>query len=163
MSCDLVNLYTPVWNLFLFLESLFLFLAHRTHNSVIGNLFGWEDDESTRMSQGTIWIESRRLWARRAWRTSERIRVWCWYWRGCISRWVNMTSNFLMMLWSAGDLRLAQTNEFNDGFMIWIRDEGRKVRTQEEWLKDSEWSEATACFSNSKLSSKHSLFLRSVT
>ena len=42
MSCDRINLYTRASNLFLFLESLFLFLAHRTNNSVIGNLSGRE-------------------------------------------------------------------------------------------------------------------------
>ena len=152
MSCDRVNLYTPVANLFLFLESLFLFLAHRTYNSVISNLFGWEYDESARKPQGTIWIRSRRLWARR----DGRIRVWSWYWWGCISRWH-------LTFWWCYDLHLAQTSEFNEGSMIWIRDEGRKVRTQEEWFKDSEWSAATADYSNSKLSSNHSLFLRSVT
>ena len=160
---DRNNLYTRASNLFLFLESLFLFLAHRTHNSVIASLFGREDDESARMPQGPIWIECRRLGARRDWRTNERIRDWSWYWWECISRWVNMRSNFWIMQRSVGYIHLAQINEFSDGSVIWRRDEGRKARTQEEWFKDSEWSVATAGYSNSKLSSKHSLFLRSVT
>ena len=41
MRYDRVYLYTPASNLFLFLESLFLFLGHRTYNSGIDNLFEW--------------------------------------------------------------------------------------------------------------------------
>ena len=108
--------------MFLFLESLFQFLAHRTYNSLISNLFEWERRaEPVRMCaiipQCTTWIGSRMVWARRVWRTIERINVWSLYWWGCISRWVNMTTTFLMMLWSAGNLHLAQNTDFNDGSM----------------------------------------------
>ena len=63
MRYDRVNLYTRASNLFLFLESLFLFLAHRTIRSLIIYLGEREDDESVRM------------WARRDLRTGERISL----------------------------------------------------------------------------------------
>ena len=124
---DRVNLYTWASNLFLFLDSLFLFLAHRTCNSFIRNLFEWErEDESAwmcaRTPHGTIWIGSRMLCARTAWRTNERIRLWSFYWWGCISRWVNMTSNFLMMRWLTSNLE--QTNDLNNGSMMRAEENG---------------------------------------
>ena len=47
---DRVSLYTEASNLFLFLESPFLFLAHRTLRSLIIYLGEREDDESARKS-----------------------------------------------------------------------------------------------------------------
>ena len=124
LSALFASFYIATPLMFLFLESLFLFLAHQTCNSVIDNLFEWEREDaesvwmSARIPQGTTWIGSRMLGARRDWRTSERIKVGSSNWWGCISSRVKMRSSFLMMVWSADNLHLAQISDLNDGSMI---------------------------------------------